>query len=72
MSDGWDEELAALHRAVTAADDVARIARRKRDDYIRRLVAEGVTAYRIAKGLRISQTAVAKIIRRAPEENAEP
>jgi len=44
-------------------DDVTRRARQVRDDYIRRLVSEGVTAYRISQTIRISQSALAKIIR---------
>lgn len=63
MSEAWIDELAGLHRAVTEADHVAKRARRARDDYIRRLVTQGVTAYRIAQTLGISQPAVAKIIR---------
>lgn len=63
MSETWSDELASLHRAVTEADDAAKRARQARDDCIRRLVAEGVTAYRIAQTLGISQPAVAKIVR---------
>lgn len=63
MSEIWGDELTKMHRAVAEADDAARRARQVRDDYIRRLVGEGVTAYRIAQTLGISQPAVAKIIR---------
>ncbi|MEV8029282.1 hypothetical protein [Cellulosimicrobium funkei] len=65
MGDAWDAELTSLHRAVGEADAAARRARQARDDYIRHLVGEGVTAYRIAQTLGISQPAVAKIIRSA-------
>ena len=63
MDETWDDQLAALHQAVAAADDEAKRARQARDDYIRHLVAEGATAYRIAKNLGLSKNAVVKIVR---------
>lgn len=59
----WQENLTALHHAVTEADTKASSARQARDSLIRELAADGVTAYRIAKTLGISQTAATKIIR---------
>lgn len=63
MSETWSDELTKMHRSVAEADDAARRARQVRDDYIRRLVSEGVTAYRISRTIGISQPAVAKIVR---------
>jgi DNA-binding NarL/FixJ family response regulator len=63
VDETWNDQLATLHQAVAAADDEAKRARQARDDYIRQLVAEGVTAYRIAKNLGLSKNAVVKIVR---------
>ena len=55
--------LAGAQAALAAAEDAAAAARAARDREIRRAVRSGLSMYRVAQLLGISQTAVRKIVR---------
>lgn len=58
-------DLHKRHDLVNNLTDELAAAREARDATIYELSTEGVTAYRLAKELNLSQQAIAKIIRKA-------
>ena len=58
-------DLHKRHDLVNNLTDELAAAREARDAKIYELSTEGVTAYRLAKELNLSQQAIAKIIRKA-------